>query len=156
MRDPLSALREFQGGKCAVCEDEKPLVVDHDHKTGLVRGLLCVRCNTTEGSKEWPWLRAYRENPPAVQLGVTVKYGQHKPRQPTLRVWSEEHLTGIDRPLDVSPAEWEPALAEAREWVLGMQRTYRLAGHRKTDPRELVLLRAVTQIERDREERRPS
>lgn len=43
-------LSQQQGGKCGVCgKDEKQfknrLAVDHNHKTGLVRGLLCYRCN---------------------------------------------------------------------------------------------------------------
>jgi len=44
-----------QGGGCAVC-GERPkkfrLAVDHDHTTGVVRGLLCVKCNTTIGKME--------------------------------------------------------------------------------------------------------
>ena len=44
-----------QDGKCAVCKTcdfvgpGKKLHVDHDHKTGLVRGLICVRCNVLIG-----------------------------------------------------------------------------------------------------------
>jgi hypothetical protein len=47
---------ELQGGNCAVCkkvahsEDKgKRLHIDHCHKTGKVRGLLCCHCNLTLG-----------------------------------------------------------------------------------------------------------
>ena len=39
---------ERQGGHCALCPatpKTRRLHVDHDHKTGEVRGLLCHRCN---------------------------------------------------------------------------------------------------------------
>jgi hypothetical protein len=39
----------FQDGKCAICgrapKPGKRHAVDHDHKTGFVRGLLCFMCN---------------------------------------------------------------------------------------------------------------
>jgi hypothetical protein len=45
-------LFQIQDGRCALktcnkhqSEFKKSLVVDHDHKTGIVRGLLCVVCN---------------------------------------------------------------------------------------------------------------
>lgn len=38
-----------QSGKCAVCEKEKPLVVDHDHGTGAVRSMVCNQCNVAIG-----------------------------------------------------------------------------------------------------------
>lgn len=35
-----------QKGLCAICAKEpKKACVDHDHKTGKVRGILCHRCN---------------------------------------------------------------------------------------------------------------
>jgi len=47
MEQYLATLEE-QGGRCAICQ-KKPrarrLAVDHNHKTGRVRGLLCTRCN---------------------------------------------------------------------------------------------------------------
>jgi hypothetical protein len=36
-------------GVCPICEQERPLVQDHDHATGLVRGRLCRSCNSRIG-----------------------------------------------------------------------------------------------------------
>ena len=38
----------FQDNSCAICgkpPKKKRLAMDHDHKTGMIRGLACWRCN---------------------------------------------------------------------------------------------------------------
>lgn len=41
-----------QGGLCAICKLVPPKCVDHNHKTGKVRGLLCHGCNMILGHLE--------------------------------------------------------------------------------------------------------
>ena len=50
--ESYSQLLGKQGGVCAICskqEKNKRLAVDHDHKSGKVRGLLCGQRNTGLG-----------------------------------------------------------------------------------------------------------
>jgi hypothetical protein len=72
--DGYEALLERQGGKCAICRarpKSKRLAVDHDHKTGAVRGLLCSRCNHDLMGSAWDSLALaqalwhYINTPPA-------------------------------------------------------------------------------------------
>ena len=49
-RKEYEELLANQKGVCAICsgsniDPKRKLSVDHDHKTGLVRGLLCTKCN---------------------------------------------------------------------------------------------------------------
>lgn len=51
--DYYDSLMVKQNNKCAICGDiteEYHLHVDHDHKTGKVRGLLCRHCNLLLGN----------------------------------------------------------------------------------------------------------
>ena len=48
--DEFTRLYKLQDGKCALCEIDqgeciKRFAIDHDHATGIVRGLLCDKCN---------------------------------------------------------------------------------------------------------------
>lgn len=41
---------EEQGGLCAICGEAKATHLDHSHRTGKVRGILCMQCNAALGS----------------------------------------------------------------------------------------------------------
>lgn len=56
-----------QNGCCQICgvaeeEHGKRLHVDHNHKTGKVRGLLCSRCNTAIGK--------FKEDPEVIRKAI--------------------------------------------------------------------------------------
>lgn len=80
-------LHTDQAGLCAICRQEatnfggKPLAIDHDHKTGQVRGLLCFRCNLALGLLEDNTdlilaIALYLEKHRAVVVGVRSDHPQ--------------------------------------------------------------------------------
>jgi hypothetical protein len=55
-QEQYQAKLDQQGGACAICDGtggmshmKSPLVVDHDHESGEIRGLLCASCNAGLG-----------------------------------------------------------------------------------------------------------
>lgn len=48
--DELQLLEQRSAGRCEVCGKSKKLCIDHDHRTGVVRGLLCLTCNIALGA----------------------------------------------------------------------------------------------------------
>lgn len=49
--EAFAALLTEQGSRCAICRSlmVEEVIVDHDHETGRVRGLLCRPCNSGIG-----------------------------------------------------------------------------------------------------------
>ncbi len=49
--EQYKALEASQDGRCAICHSgsAETLHIDHDHETGVVRGLLCNSCNVGLG-----------------------------------------------------------------------------------------------------------
>lgn len=68
--EQYEAMERRQKGLCAICK-RKPshiLRIDHNHKSGSVRGLLCLSCNATLG-----WVERYYAGIEAYLL----KHGDH-------------------------------------------------------------------------------
>lgn len=72
--EEYDAIYRHQGGRCYICQRatgaRRALAVDHDHKTGYVRGLLCKPCNRGV-------LGHLRDNPES--LARATQYLQHPP-----------------------------------------------------------------------------
>jgi hypothetical protein len=74
----------YQGGMCFICESppgKTRLAVDHDHATGLVRGLLCWRCNSAVAKLRDDVDRArrahyYLRHPPFTEVLGEARYGR--------------------------------------------------------------------------------
>src|ERR1035437_5063849 len=48
--DKASLYPSPEDKKCELCRAERPLCIDHDHKTGAFRGWLCSSCNRALGT----------------------------------------------------------------------------------------------------------
>lgn len=100
---PIARVREQLvrelGGRCAICQQAYPVVVDHDHESGLVRGYLCRWCNTAvehcvhiSGCA----FGEYLDDPPAGSLGA--RHPHHRKRS---RVTDDQVAQLLTQPTSV-------------------------------------------------------
>ena len=78
-QDAVGLMEDWQEEHCAVCGKDQGrrgghLVTDHDHNTGLVRGMLCRSCNSREGHADYEPFLGYRLRNPASILGLSIPY----------------------------------------------------------------------------------
>ena len=64
----------YRCGICGSSDENNRIVMDHDHKTGLCRGLLCAEHNRLEGLGGGLLFDMYREWPPASVCDLKVGY----------------------------------------------------------------------------------
>lgn len=96
-RELRRAFRAWHAGRCAACGfPAGRLVEDHDHETGLVRGMLCRPCNSSEPHDDGLF-RKYRERSPAEILGLQLHYFD------PFNGWAQPRPAGF-RQLDDHPA----------------------------------------------------
>ncbi len=76
------AMYERQGGRCAICgAAEGKLVVDHNHKTGKVRELLCHLCNAMIGCM----IGCAREDLAIIAAAAAYLYREQHPEREDVR-----------------------------------------------------------------------
>lgn len=85
----LDSLILKQDGRCSICLREAPLVIDHDHSTNDIRGLICANCNVGLGMFNDSPERLERAlqylNQPDTILGKVLPRKPHKKVKTVLR-----------------------------------------------------------------------
>ena len=61
--DEVDAMIEAQGGICPICKTRPAVHVDHDHKSGKVRAILCEMCNGGLGQ--------FKDDPNSIRRAIT-------------------------------------------------------------------------------------
>lgn len=68
--EQFDALLAGQGPLCPICLKRPAVHVDHDHRSGVVRGILCEMCNGGLGQ--------FRDNPQTIENAIAYLEG-HSP-----------------------------------------------------------------------------
>lgn len=92
----ISVLSQYQNSVCAICEVvfdtlEKGFVIDHDHTSNKIRGLLCGNCNTGLGF--------FSDNPELLDLAIL--YLQNPPGTTALPKVSQVPMRKAQNPTAV-------------------------------------------------------
>jgi len=87
--EQYAQLTAQQEGVCAICRRRAQLLVDHDHESGVVRGLLCLHCNSGLGQ--------FRDNPQLLQTALAYLLGLNAPSKVSTRKRPPKEPATIDQ-----------------------------------------------------------
>ena len=93
------AMLRRQRGRCGICKrrpGKRRLCVDHDHKTGQVRGLLCGRCNSGNGF--------YQDDPRLTRAATAYLERAHRRARRQSAARGARARPGAGSPAPASPA----------------------------------------------------
>lgn len=97
--DLIHELWELQGEQCGICGlSTRSLVVDHDHGSRLIRGLLCNQCNVDEGrhgdceNRDGCPICTWRRHPAVTWLGYSIAYSDDN----TLAEWVPGFTSAVE------------------------------------------------------------
>ena len=83
-RDVISdeALKDLKSDvtQCVICGNEEALVVDHDHQSGKIRGMLCNHCNRGLGH--------FRDDPMLLEFAAQYLYASSDDKQQN-EIWEK-------------------------------------------------------------------
>jgi uncharacterized cysteine cluster protein YcgN (CxxCxxCC family) len=88
LQEARDIILDLQDGLCALCdlslyENPQEACLDHDHVTGMTRGVLCRNCNSMEGKVHNCSRRAKRAGTPLQWLKKVVHYMEHHQNNPS-------------------------------------------------------------------------
>jgi hypothetical protein len=94
-RRQVADIRAAQDDRCAICGDEDPQHLDHDHGTGRTRQLLCQRCNHGLG--------LFRDDPDLLHTAAFYVAGHQQARLLEKLAQTCVVRPGAEGPDDISP-----------------------------------------------------